>query len=451
MRNPPAFILAVEDDPAGGRLLQVVLERGGYEVEVVTNGPDALARVRERPPAAVALDVHLPGMDGRQVLRELQRDHRTVPVVMVTANNDVATAVECIQLGAFDYLSKPLEPDALLLRIRHAVERSQLIHEVSALRRLAGDDAGLAEAMGGSARICDLVDAVQRVADTHLTVLLHGETGTGKDLVAVALHHLSTRRGKPFVTLDCAALSETALESELFGYEQGAFAGAHHRHEGLLHRAAGGTVLLDEIGSLAPRLQARLLRMLEERQVTPIGAAKPLRIDVRFVASSNEDLERAVATGAFRRDLYFRVAEYTVRLPPLRSRPEDIPHLVRRILSEWPGPLRTMSPNALAVLRRGQWPGNVRQLRNVVRQAALAAEGTVIEAHHLRVHEDRTEAPGHDGRPLKDIAETASADAEKAAIRGALLAAGGNRAAAARALRVDYKTLYVKLKRYEME
>lgn len=444
-------ILAVEDDPAGGRLLRAVLEGGGYEVEVVTDGPEALLRARARPPAAVVLDVHLPRMDGRQVLRELQQRDRTLPVLMLTANNDLATAVECIKLGAFDYLSKPLEPDALLLRIRHAVERAHLIDEVRSLRRLAGDDAGLADAMGGSASICNLIDEVRRVADTNLTVLLQGETGTGKELVAVALHHLSARRGAPFVAVDCAAMSESALESELFGFERGALAGAHHRHDGLLHRAAGGTVLLDEIGSLAPRLQARLLRMLQERQVTPIGGARPIGIDVRFVASSNEDLDRAVATNAFRRDLYFRITEYTLRLPPLRSRPEDIPHLAQRFLTEWPGPLRTVSPTTVAELRRGAWPGNVRQLRNVVRQAALAAEGTMIEPHHLRVGEERSEHAGHDGRALKEIAEAALVEAEKGAIRGALLAAGGNRAEAARALRVDYKTLYVKLKRYNIE
>jgi DNA-binding NtrC family response regulator len=336
--------------------------------------------------------------------------------------------------------------------VGRAVERAHLLDEVRSLRGLRDHDGGLAEAMGASALVASLVGEVRRVADTGLTVLLHGETGTGKELVARAIHHLSRRRNGPFVALDCGAVSESLLESELFGHERGAFTGAVQRHDGLLKGAAGGTVLLDEIGNLPPRLQSKLLRVLEERQVLPVGASRPIELDVRFLAATNEELERAVETNTFRRDLYFRLAEYTLRLPPLRQRPEDIPHLTARFLRDFGGPPRRLTPEALAELQRHPWPGNVRQLRNVTRQAAVAADGPNIGARHLRIRVDEPAPPvPYDGRPLKEIADAAAREAEIGAIREALRAAGGNRAEAARVLQVDYKTLYLKLKRYQIE
>jgi two-component system nitrogen regulation response regulator GlnG len=311
--------------------------------------------------------------------------------------------------------------------------------------------------MGPSPQIQEVIAQVGRVAASTFTVLILGETGTGKELVAQAIHQQSDRRKKPFIALDCGAIPEHLLESELFGHEKGAFTGADRRKAGRFQVAEGGTCFLDEIGNLPLMLQAKLLRVLESHEVQPVGAERASPIDIRFVAATNHDLQAKVADGTFRADLYFRLAQYTIALPPLRQRPDDLAHLARRFLAETSfelrRPVQALLPPALELLQRHDWPGNVRELRNVIRRAVLQTDGLEINPAHLRaglndVALDATPAtpPAIAGRPLKDIADQAARTAEREAIEGTLRATKGNKSQAARALQTDYKTLHVKMK-----
>jgi two-component system nitrogen regulation response regulator GlnG len=311
--------------------------------------------------------------------------------------------------------------------------------------------------MGPSPQIREVIAQVGTVATSTFTVLVLGETGTGKELVAQAIHRQSDRRKKPFIALDCGAIPEHLLESELFGHEKGAFTGADRRKAGRFQVAEGGTCFLDEIGNLPLTLQAKLLRALESKQVQPVGAERASPIDIRFVAATNNDLQTKVSDGTFRADLYFRLAQYTIALPPLRQRPEDIAHLARRFVAEASfelrRPVQELLPEALDLLQRHDWPGNVRELRNVIRRAVLQTEGLVISPVDLRASlsavttESPAAAPAATaGRPLRDIAEEAARAAERAAILDTLRTTKGNKSQAARALQTDYKTLHVKMK-----
>ena len=319
-------------------------------------------------------------------------------------------------------------------------------------------EARLHNLVGGSAAMRHLFELINRFAQSDATVLIQGETGSGKELIAQAIHRESNRAARPFIAVDCGAIPEALLESELFGHEKGAFTGADRKRVGQFQLAEGGTLFLDEIGNLPATLHAKLLRALESREIAPVGGTRKTALDIRFVAATNVDLRDRVRDGRFREDLYFRLAQYTVSLPALRERAGDIPHLARRFQAEacreMRRPVVDIAPDALALLQRQAWPGNVRELRNVVRQAVLHAQNMVVSADLIRLvmrePPDRAGAPGGDAaaRPLREVAEQAVRDAETAAIRAALRAAGGNKAAAAKALQTDYKTLHLKLQRY---
>jgi two-component system nitrogen regulation response regulator GlnG len=342
--------------------------------------------------------------------------------------------------------------------VKRALERQDLIARIDELKS-QGEAISLADRMGGSRAIESVIRQVAQVARSNFTVLIQGETGTGKELVARAIHNQSPRRDKPFVAVDCGAIPETLVESELFGYEKGAFTGAVRRKDGRFQAAGGGTVFLDEVGNLPLPTQAKLLRALEERQVTPLGATRPVPVDVRIIAASNVDLEDASRGGRFRPDLYYRLNEFGIGLPPLRSRREDIAHLARRFLEEVSMELRCpvhgITDDAMELLRRHDWPGNVRELKNVIRKAALLATDLITPEFLPTLG-----APGEAGHPavaapavggelsLREVSEVATADAERRAIRQALEAAKGNKSQAARLLRTDYTTLHAKMKRY---
>jgi transcriptional regulator with GAF, ATPase, and Fis domain len=341
-------------------------------------------------------------------------------------------------------------------------ERTRMAQHNAYLREELASEHNFDEIIGGATGLKDALDKVRQVAPTDATVLLLGETGTGKELVAEAIHRYSERAAKPFVALDCGAIPEALLESELFGHERGAFTGAERKRRGRFQVAEGGTLFLDEIGNLPAALQAKLLRALESRLVQPLGATQAAETDVRFVAATNEDLPHRVERGLFRGDLYFRLAQYTIRLPPLRERPSDIAFLARRFVEEASvelrRPVRDLHPDAIAALERQAWPGNVRELRNVVRQAVLAATGLEITTRELAIQtpsssstlDDLTRAPeperGDRGSSLKEIAAAAARVAERDAIVDALRASAGNKSRAAKALRTDYKTLHLKMK-----
>jgi len=325
------------------------------------------------------VDLRMPGISGFEVLERLRTAAPSMPAIMLTGSGDVKNAVRAMQLGAFDYLTKPMNHEEVVLIVRRALESRALHEEVQQLRRHAGGNADdLAVQMGSSDQIKQVIEQVRTVAVSNFTVLLLGETGTGKEIVSQAIHQLSARRRKPFVALDCGAIPDALLESELFGHEKGAFTGADRSQTGRFRLAEGGTCFLDEMGNLPLNLQAKLLRVLESGEVQPIGAAQTTPMDVRFIAATNHDLDERVRLGAFRADLYFRLAQYAIRLPALRERPDDIEYLARRFMMEASielrRPMQTIVPAALDLLRRHTWPGNVRELRNVVRQAVLQTQ-----------------------------------------------------------------------------
>ncbi len=448
-------LLVVDDDEAGCRLLKAIFGPEGFEVLFAHDGRAGLERIRVDRPAAVLLDVQMPGLSGLEVLEALRSEPDAPPVVMLTAESGARMALKALRAGAQDYLVKPVDHEEVVLVVRKAIEARNLEAEVARLRRRLGEDGGLADRMGPSGAIRQLSEQVRAVAASDFTVLLLGETGTGKELVAQALHRESPRRARPFIAIDCGAIPEPLLESELFGHEPGAFTGASRRRKGHFELAQGGTFFLDEVGNLPMSLQAKLLRVLESRQVQPLGANRPRAMDVRFVAATNLDLQARASEGTFRADLYFRLAQYTLALPALRERVDDIPYLAQRFLGEASfelrRPVQQILPEALEALAAYRWPGNVRELRNVVRQAVLRADGTVLSRESVRaLLKSAGPAPTHRlptaGRSLKEVADEAARAAERLAIQDALRTSRGNKSQAARALRTDFKTLHVKMK-----
>ena len=451
-------ILVIDDDEPCCRLVAVIFGREGYDVSAAVDGRDGIARAHAERPAAVLLDLRLPGMDGMAILERLHAELPFLPVIMLTGSHDAKDAVRAIRLGAFDYLTKPVNPEEIVLVVQQAREAAAMRTELQELRQRAdkkmGDD--LSARMGPSVVIREVIDQVALVAASDFTVLILGETGTGKELVARALHDLSNRRRRPFVALDCGAIPDTLLESELFGHERGAFTGAERRKEGRFGLAEGGTCFLDEIGNLPTGLQSKLLRVIDTHQLQPIGSNRVTPMDVRFVAATNYELHDRVNQGVFRSDLYFRLAQYTIRLPTLRERPEDIPLLAARFVEEVSNelrrPIEAIVPDAIRLLQSHTWPGNVRELRNVMRQAVLLSDRMAVTVDTIRriirsaPPHGRTAAQTGNGGSLREVATRAAAEAERDAILQALEAAGGNKSVAARALKTDYKTLYVKMK-----
>jgi two-component system nitrogen regulation response regulator GlnG len=402
---------------------------------------------------------------------------------MITGHGEHDLVVQALRGGAYDFIQKPIDRDHLVASLSRAIQMRELSRRVkeqqAALERHLNDLEAIVEErtrelretneviesplrllMGPSGQMEKIVQQIKQVADSPLTVLVEGETGTGKELVARAIHQLSARREKPFVAVDCGAIPDTLIESELFGYEKGAFTGAHQRKEGQFQRAEGGSLFLDEIVNLPLPTQAKLLRALQERQVQPLGSKQPVRVSVRIIAAANVSLEREVRAGRFRQDVYYRLNEFAITLPPLRER-DDILHLANEFLPEASmelgRPCRKISEAAAQVLLRYHWPGNVRELRNVIRRAILLASDVIEPAHLSVIPVDspptaalRAElALG--GCSLKETADAAAAHAEQHAIRRVLQVTSGNKSEAARLLRTDYKTLHVKMKQYGID
>ena len=451
-------LLIIDDDDTNCRLIKAIFRAEGMEVVAAHDGQSGIDLALHDPPDILLLDLRMPGLDGLDVLARLKQELPALPVVMLTGHKDVKTAVRATQLGAFDYLTKPFVNDEVVAVVRRALQTRALQLEVEDLRRRLGTGGGLASQMGPSPQVLGLVEQVRTVAGTGFTVLVVGETGSGKELVAQAIHRESERHAKPFVAIDCGAIPEQLLESELFGHEKGAFTGAERKKQGRFQLAQGGTFFLDEVGNLPMNLQAKLLRVLESREVQPVGADKSAVLDVRFVAATNNDLQVRVAEGQFRADLYFRLAQYTISIPALRDRPVDIPYLAHRFLAEASvelrRPVQEIVPGALALLATHRWPGNVRELHNVIRQAVLKTKDLMIGGEVVREVLGAAGAPPPAvealpaGLSLREVAAQAAAAAERRVITEALRAAGGNKSRAARALDTDFKTLHLKMKRY---
>jgi two-component system nitrogen regulation response regulator GlnG len=426
-------------------------------VVTAEDGAAALQQVSRERPSVILMDLSMPRMSGMDALPEIKRLDADVPVIICTAHADLATAVRAMKLGAYDYLTKPFDVELLVLTLERALERNQLRSRIDELKR-QGQGSSLADRMGGSPAIGQVIQQVAQVAESNFTVLVQGETGTGKELVARAIHQQSPRRQAPFVAVDCGAIPETLVESELFGHERGAFTGAQTKREGHFQLAKGGTLFLDEIGNVPLATQAKLLRALEQREVHPLGSARAVPVDTRIIAATNAELEGGVKAGRFRADLYYRLSEFTITLPPLRNRREDITHLAQRFLDEVSmelrRPVRRVSDEAMAALLRHDWPGNVRELKNVIRKAALLASDVVTAEHipalssSMPIPTRAAAEPGGEDLSLREVAELALVQAEREAIRHALEATKGNKSQAARLLRTDYTTLHAKMKRY---
>jgi DNA-binding NtrC family response regulator len=447
-------LLVIDDDQASCRLVETLFGADGIHVSAAHDGKTGLERASADQPDVIILDQRLPDLDGLEVLDRLRALSPSTPVVILTAHGGVKSAVRATQLGAFDYQIKPIDSEEFAVVVRRAFETRALKTEVEDLRRQLGEGGGLGFEMGPSREVGVILEQVRTVAATSFSVLVLGETGTGKELVARAIHRQSDRRGK-FISVDCGAIPEALLESELFGHEKGAFTGAEHRKEGRFRVADGGTVFLDEIGNLPIGLQAKLLRVLETRQLQPVGATKASPMDVRFVAATKDDLPARVTAGQFRADLYFRLAQYTISLPLLRERPADIVPLAQRFLDEASVELRRrvhlIAPDAIAALERHSWPGNVRELRNVIRQAVLESKDVVLRRANLERFLGKAAgalvgaAASLSGKSLREAADSAAREAERQVISETLRATRGNKSQAARALQTDYKTLHVKM------
>ena len=452
-------LLIVDDEPDLRWVLRGLFEDGGFDVAEAEDGAEALAAVARQEPDVVLSDMRMPRVPGLELLRELRQRAPDLPVVLLSAVEDLATAVDAIKEGAFDYQAKPFDEQRLLLTVRRAAEQHALRAEV---RQLRSSLPGAQVDFGPSRHAQELRRTVELVApQATLSVLLCGESGTGKEVVARAIHALSPRQQGPFVAVDCGALPEQLLESHLFGHEKGAFTGADRARPGLFSMANGGTLFLDELGNLPLSLQAKLLRALQERVVTPVGGTTPVPFQARLVCATNADLAVDVKAGRFRVDLYHRVAEFVVALPPLRERPEDVAHFARWFLAESNQEMgrrvQGFSEAAERLLRQQPWPGNLRELRNAVRRMVVLSSSHELDrsdvegalaASPASPHRDVGAAIGDADLPLAERLRVATDALESQILAATLAAHEGNKAAAARALQIDYTTLHRKLKRH---
>ena len=445
-----ARVLVVDDDPGHRAMLRATLRAAGYEVVEAGDGQQALERVDDQTPDLVLLDLRMPRMDGITALGQLREVNPALPIVIMTAYGSVDTAVDALKAGAYDYLTKPLDTDELLLSIARTLEHFELKAENQALRDRLGVGAGFASIIGRSRAMRELVEVLQAAAPSDANIILTGDSGTGKDLVARAIHDASERGEGPFVAVSCAAIPGSLLESELFGHERGAFTGAVRRHLGKFEQATGGTIFLDEIGDMPTELQAKLLRVLQSRQVERVGGEGQVGVDVRVISATNADLAAAMAEGAFRQDLYYRLAVIPVHLPGLSQRQADIPLLADHFLAQYSRrnnrTLRGFTPRAMDALTHYAWPGNVRELENAVERAVILSQGEFIDTDGLpeairRHREDEDEGSGV--RPGHSVEEVM-----RELVLKTLEQTDGNRTEAARLLGISRQTLLTRLKEY---
>lgn len=448
-------ILVVDDERDFGELLEVLLTREGYRVEFVTRATDAIARLKEGGIDIIICDVTMPGMDGLEFLQHKRSHGLTGSVVMMSAYGTIETAIECMKLGAFDYISKPFKSDELILTLRKLHERDGLKKENQRLKQALERGHRFEDIVGRSPVMQRLFTVIERVAEYPSTVLISGESGTGKELVARAIHRRSARTKGRFVTVNCGAIPEALLESELFGYVKGAFTDAHRDKSGMFAEAHEGTLFLDEIGELPLLLQVKVLRAIQEQEFRPVGASRPQKVDVRIVAATNRNLKEEVAKRRFREDLYYRLNVLPIHLPPLRDRTEDIPALVQHFLSRAGERLgKRMSgvtPNAMQHLMAHDWPGNIRELENTIERASVFADTDQItpdvlpEALRGSTTKVKLTLLG-DELSIKRTTRVI----EEELISRALRKTQGNRTAAAKLLEISHRALLYKIKEYEI-
>ena len=448
-------VLIVDDDHAHRTMLRTLLGGWGYETDEADDGASAIEKVQERSYDLVLMDIRMVKVSGLQALDKIKSYNPAIPIVIMTAYSSVETAVDALKKGAHDYLTKPLDFDKLKLTIERAMEHTRLKQENRLLKENLGRHFDRRNIIGQSAAMNNLLETVAQVAPSEATVLITGESGTGKELIAGAIHFNSQRKDAPFVKLNCAAIAETLLESELFGHEKGAFTGADRRKEGRFYQAHGGSLFLDEVSEMSLTMQVKLLRVLQEREFTRVGGEKTIQVDVRVVAATNKDLPELIVGGAFREDLYYRLNVVGLELPSLRKRREDIPLLAQHFLDMFAAKnhkeIKGFTPQAMDYLIQHRWPGNVRELMNAVERAVVLSRADFLSEKDFPI------IPGSGAANDDPISQTGRIningdvsldEVERATILKTLEAAGGNKSEAARRLGITRKTLHKKLKSY---
>ena len=444
-------ILVVDDDPAHRTMLKALMGGWGYNIFEADDGSTAIEEVKNRYFDLILMDVRMLKVSGLEALGHIKSYNPAIPVIIMTAFSSVETAVDALKNGAYDYLTKPLDFDKLRITIKRAMEHLQLKEENRLLKRNLSQQFDRQNIIGRSPAMVKLLETVAQVAPSEATVLLTGESGTGKELIAGAIHFNSHRKEAPFIKINCAALTETLLESELFGHEKGAFTGADRRKEGCFVQAHGGSLFLDEVSEMPLTMQVKLLRVLQEREITRVGGEKVIPVDVRVITATNKDLLQLVKEGSFRDDLYYRLNVVGLEIPPLRTREDDIPmlaqHFIEMFASKNKKEIKAFTPRAMDSLLRYDWPGNVRELMNAVERGVVLSQSEYLDDSDLRIfHEDSHENSGpamlsHDTpRPLEEV--------EKETVLRTLESAGGNKSETARRLGITRKTLHKKLKKY---
>lgn len=444
-------VLVIDDEPAIGENVQRLLRAPGVEIVAFQDPARGLKEAMARPPDVVLLDMRMPGMPGEEVFARLHEAHPALPIIFLTAFGSVEGAVAAMRTGAFDYIQKPFKREDLLLAVNRALSHSTLKHEVERLTDRLESLGETDHAQSRSPAMIEQIERCRRAAPTDATVMLLGESGTGKEVMARFIHNQSRRRAGPYVPVECSAMPGSLIESELFGYERGAFTGADRTKKGLIESADGGTLFLDEIGDLGVELQTRLFRFVEERELRRLGGLTPVRVDCRIICATNQDLAAKIKAGTFREELYYRLGVVTVKLPPLRERLEDIPHMARFFLERFCrryGKTLSASPSFFECLLHQPWPGNVRQLKNVIEKITALHPGGTLGSEDLAGELPATEgAASLANLPWKEAREQYLASFEASYAQAVLVRCDGNISAAAREAGVDRKTFYALLKR----
>jgi len=449
-------ILVVDDKDSMRNMLTETLMEEGYRVDCAEDGGKAVDLVRNKSYDLVLTDLKMPNMDGLSVLSSIKEIDTETAVIVMTAYGTIEDAVNAMKQGAYDFITKPFDTEHLCVLVNRALENRRLVAENTLLREEIFAGHGFSNIIGTNRRMVELSEMVQKVARSDASVLLQGESGTGKELFARAIHSLSDRKDRPYITINCAAIPRELLENELFGSEKGAFTGAHARKMGKFEIANSGTIFLDEIGDMDIALQAKLLRVLQEKSFERLGGTKPIDVDVRVIAATNMDLTELIKVKRFREDLYYRLSVFPLNIPPLRERIDDIraltEYFVDKYCREMKKPVKSLTKEAEALLEKYHWPGNVRELENTIERAVILAEGKKITPEHLAIRLRRTnEIQLREGAGLKEIGAHAQRQAERATIIRVLKEVRGNKRKCAKVLKIDYTTLFDKIKKYEID
>ena len=445
-------VLVVDDDEAMREMIEDLLNARGYTTRTAASGNEALDLLDEHDFHCVLTDLQMPGMDGMALIGAMREKSPDTPTVMMTSFGSVENAVEAMRLGAHDFITKPFEADRLELTIARAAEKSELQRENRQLRGAVERSASFGDLVGKSAAMNEIYSLIRKVGSNTSNVLVTGESGTGKEVVARTIHLTGSRSQKPFVPINCTAMPEGLLESELFGHVRGAFTGAHGSKKGLFEAADGGTLFLDEIGDMSPGLQGKLLRVLQDREIRPVGGNQSIKVDVRLIAATNRNLREAIAAGTFREDLYYRLNVIPVHIPPLRERPDDIPALAKAFVLRHAGASRHLSEKAMQKLQRASWAGNARELENCIERSLALADGDEIMASDVLISEDMAPLEGSLESAVVELARQQRmtlGELSDRYVEAVLESTGGKKSEAARILGVNRRTLYRREERRE--